>query len=377
MVFDILRAGSGVVRELFLRSDYGSPEEIRPEIANFEKSAKTLRARLIGPEDGLWTIEFTDLEREIRPASGEFERYYFNVKPIFDGRLWDVWSDVGYDVFRKTMDRLVSFLSKLEHAFIPPKFIERIVEERELVHQIRAFSARRDYFRLYVSSNPGIQVIRDWVDLTLKSTNAHRDFEIMVKENRPVGPLVLHSMDLELRRGDAECKVRIASDGFLSQVGRGKRDLYLVMRSRLLRFFEEQDEWVKYMPRVQTEEIEDRERALRFESKKIVQFGKPFLLNLSFELDSQSFLKLKGLFTSNFHQSQFIGTIESEVPDKSFRVRTTDLRGGGDVILGAELGSRTASITPLVTTKIRTLERIYKVVLEKFDVDADLVGPKS
>ena len=377
LVFDILRAGSGVVRELFLRSDYSSPEEIRPEIANFEKAAKTLRVRLVGPEDGLWTVEFTDLEREIRPASGEFERYYFNIKPIFDGRLWDVWSDVGYDVFQKTIDRLVSFLSKLEHAFIPPKFIERIVEERELVHQIRAFSARRDYFTVHVSSNPGTRVVGDSADLRLKSTNASRDFEIMVKKDRPIGPLVLHSMDLELKRGDAECRARIASDGFLSQVGRGERDLYLGLKGHLLRFFEEQDEWVKSMPRVQTEEIEDREHALKFESKKIVQFGKPFVLNLSFELDRERLLKLRGLFTSNFHQSQFIGTIEREVPDKSFTVRTTDLRGGGDAILGAELGSRTASITPLVTTKIRTLERIYKVVLEKFDVDADLVGPKS
>lgn len=43
----------------------------------------------------------------------------------------------------------------------------------------------------------------------------------------------------------------------------------------------------------------------------------------------------------------------------------------------AEVGSSTSSIVPLISSKIRTLERIYKVVQEKFDVDAVLVPPKT
>jgi len=375
MVFDILSA-PGVVKEAFFRSEYSTPEDIRPEIANFEKSAKTLRARLIGPEDGLWTIEFTDLERELRPATGDFEKYYFNVKPIFDGRLWAVSSNVTRQVFQRTMDRLVSFSSKLEHAFIPPRFIEEISGDPD-VNQVLAFTARRDYFTVHVSANPGVQVTEDVADLSLKSSNARHDYEVLVKKDRPVGPLMLYSMDLKVKRRDAECRVRIASDGFLAQIGRGERDLYLHMRSRIIRFFEEQDGWIKFIPAVETEEIEDAAHRFRFKSKKVVQFGKPFLLSFSFELDRVSLLKLKGLFTSGFHRSQFIGTVESETPDKAFTVRTTDLRGGGDAMLTAEVGSERASVTPLITTKIRTLERIYKVVREKFDVDAGFIAPKS
>ena len=375
MVFDVLNA-PGVLREAFFRSEYSSPEDIRPEIANFEKSARTLRARLIGPEDGLWTLEFTDLEREVRPATGDFEKYYFNVKPIFDGRLWDVRSNVSRQIFRKTMDRLVSFSSKLEHAFIPPKFIEELSADSE-VNRVLAFAACRDYFTVQVSANPGIRVAEDVADLALKSTNAGHDYEVLVKKERPVGPLLLHSMDLVMKRKENECRVRIATDGFLAQIGRGERDLYLHMRNRIVQFFEEQDGWVKFMPTVEPEEKEDAAHALKFRSKRVVQFGKTFLLTFGFELNKMHLLKLKGLFTSNFHRSQFIGTVENEVAEKSFIVRTSDLRGGGDAIVTAEVGSSTSSIVPLISSKIRTLERIYKVVQEKFDVDAVLVPPKT
>jgi hypothetical protein len=184
-------------------------------------------------------------------------------------------------------------------------------------------------------------------------------------------------MGLKLKQRDAECRLRIASDGFLLQIGRGDRDLYLHMRDRIVQFFEEQDRWIKFIPQVETEEIEDRTQELMFRSKKVIQFGKQFILTFSFELDNAKLLKLKGLFTSNFHNSQFIGSIENEIPDKAFMVRTTDLRGGGDAMLSAEVGSNRASITPLVTSRIRTLERLYRVVQEKFDVDASLVPPQS
>lgn len=375
MFYDTLETPSGVVRELFLRSDYSSPEEIRPEIANFEKSTKILKARLIGPENNRWVLEFTDLEREVGTGTGEFEKYYFNVRPIFEGRLWDVSSNVAYQIFQRTINRLVSFSSKLEHAFIPPKFIEQIANDRRLAHQVLAFSAGRDYFAVHVSANPGTQFIGDLADLRLKSTNASYDFEILVKKDRPVGALLLHSMDIELKHEDTECSVRIASDGFICQIGRGDRDLYLNVRDRLIRFFEEQDRWLKFIPQVQIEHIEAKEQGLEFTSKKVSQFGKPFLLTLSFEPDNLQLLKLKGLFTSNFHGSGFIGTVEME-DDMTFTVRTTDLNGGGDLMIEAKLGSKTVSIVPLTTTKIRTLERAYKIILEKFDVDADLLEPK-
>ncbi len=321
-------------------------------------------------------MEFKDLQREVKPATGEFETYFFNVKPIFGGGLWEVSSSAGRDIFRKTIDRFVSFSSKLEHAFIPPRFIEELSKEENPVDRILAFSAGRDYFTLHVSPNPGLEIVGDSADLRLKSTNAGRDFQVLVKKSRPVGPLLLDYMDFKLKEGSSECKIRIASDGYLSQIGRGDQELYYRIRERVLQFFEGQDKWTKFIPRVEREEVSDAKKVTSFKSKKPTQFGKPFLVEFNFHLDKISLLKLKGLFTSNFHGSQFIGTVENEVQDRSFVVRTSDLRGGGDAMLRAEIDSSLASVIPLMTTKIRTLERIYRVLLEKFDVDSELTAPK-
>lgn len=378
MSLDFLMAHPGPIRELFLRSEYDTPEQIRPEIPNFEKSAKTLRLRLMSSEGNLWTLEFTDLEREIMPATGNFEKYYFNIRPIFNGRLWDVISAQPIrPTFERTIDRFVAFSSNLEHAFIPPKFIEQVAAEHEIVDQVMAFTASRDYFTVHVSPNPGPYISGvDSSELRLKSSNASHDYEILVKTNRPIGPLVLSDMDLRLKRGKDECRLRINSHGYLSQVGRGERELYSDVRNRLMKFFEEQDGWVKFLPTSEKEEFRDIEHELSFKSTK-VHFGRAFQLRFSFALDENSLLKLKGLFTSNFHASQFIGTVETEIPEKSFRIRSSDLNGGGDAIVAAQVGSAIAYITPLVNTRIRTLERIYKTILNKFDVDADLVGPRS
>jgi hypothetical protein len=154
MSVDIYAAPAGVMRGTYLRSDYTSPDELRQDLPNFEKTARTLRLSLIGPERELWTLKFTDLQREIEPATGTFEEYYFNIATLFEGRLWEIRSHQPREIFNRTVYRLVAFSSKLEHAFIPPKAMEKLMEEYGTSQELLGFSAKRDYFSVSVTKNP-------------------------------------------------------------------------------------------------------------------------------------------------------------------------------------------------------------------------------
>jgi hypothetical protein len=375
MAFDLYAMPHAPVRALFLRSDYASPDEIRPELPNFEKFCKTIRVSLQGPSNKkLWFLKFTDLEKKIEPGTGRFEEYYFNLLTLHDGRLWEIYSDQPREIFAKTVYRLIDFSSKLEHVFIPPNFIHELMEKYGDSQEMTSFSAKRDYFKLTIT-NPKLIPIRDFASLRYKSANVPRDYQILVIKDRPVGPLMLNSADLLIRSGQKKCKIRINIEGFLSQVGKGDWKIYMDVREKLLQFLEKQEGWKKYFPKIETEEIEDEEKGIIIRSKKIVQVGRPFVIKLSSNFDVSSLSKFKVLFTSNIRESQFVGSVEKETPDEAFMIKTTDLRGGGDALITAEIGKSDVIISPTATTSIRTLERIYRVILEKFDVDAIFVGP--
>jgi hypothetical protein len=80
----------GVVKEIFVWSDFDSPTELRDEwLLPFESAMKTIRINMSGPINNEWTLKFTDLERPIG-TEGNFEQYIYRLQTHCEGRLWEL-----------------------------------------------------------------------------------------------------------------------------------------------------------------------------------------------------------------------------------------------------------------------------------------------
>jgi hypothetical protein len=196
-------------------------------------------------------------------------------------------------------------------------------------------------------------------------------------EKRPVGPLMLTSADIKITYHSSEkrtCRIRINIDGRLSQVQRGDKDIFLEVRNRVLNFLSKKSEEVLYsIPVSQIETVEDQKTGTKIISKKIIQQSKPILIKLSREIDVSDYNKIIGLFTRNFRQSNFFGTIERQ-SDSLCLVRATSADGAGDALVEIPLAKDTIFIHPQPTTTPRTVDHIYRSILEKLDVDSIFVA---
>jgi hypothetical protein len=96
---------------------------------------------------------------------------------------------------------------------------------------------------------------------------------------------------------------------------------------------------------------------------------------LSKPLDDKEYEKLKRIFVSNAKKSGFSGIVEDEIEKVSFVVRSTDMKGGGDIMITSKVGEKTITLDPLPSTTIRCLEKLYRIIIEKFDAKALLIEP--
>lgn len=362
----------GVIKEIFVWSELGSPNELRKEwLPQFEAAMKTLLVELREPINKEWTLKFTDLERSTK-TPGVYEESIFHVQTHLNDMLWEIYT-LESPRFKRTIDSLIRYVPKLGYALFPPSFIKNLMESYNPYQELMAFKAQRDYFSIEVG-NPHEKIRRNFADLSFKSSNVPEDFVTLV-EKRPVGPLMLTSTDMKITYHSSEertCRVRINIDGRLSQVQKGDKDIFLEVRNRVLNFLSKKSEEVLYsIPVSQMETVEDPKTGTKIISKKIIQQPKPILIKLGKEIDVNDYNKIIGLFTRNFRQSNFFGTIEKQ-SDSLCLVRTTGADGAGDALVEISLAKDTVFIHPQPTTTPRTVDRIYHIILEKLDVDSIL-----
>lgn len=367
----------GVIKELFVWSDLNSPDDLREEyLPKFEAATKTLLVELRGPfAENEWVLKFTDLQRPTR-MEGVFEEVSFNIHPHLNGQLWEIFTLESAPRFRRTINALIQFIPKLDYVLIPPSFIKNLMKAYDPHQKLVQFRAQRDYFSIEVG-NPHETLRRDFADLKYKSANVPDDFVALVV-NRPVGPLLLTSADIVISYGFSRTKssrIRLEIDGKLRQIQRGDKDIYREVRGKVLNFLIENfEEITKNIPASHVDEFKDSETGIRIVSKRILQQSSPILVELSREISDADYLRLEGLFTKNFRQSRFLGYVERENPKSSCLICTTDMLGGGDAMIQIEIKKDNLQIHPVPTTTIRTINRIYYTLLEKFDVDSILVG---
>jgi len=364
----------GVIKEIFVWSELGSPNELRKEwLPQFEAAVKTLRVDLKGPIDDEWILKFTDLERPTQ-TPGVYEESIFHVRAHFNDTLWEIYT-LERPRFGRTIDSLIRFVPKLGYTLFPPSFIKNLMESYDPYQELMTFKAQRDYFSIEVG-NPHEKIRRNFADLSYKSSNVPEDFVTLV-EKRPVGPLMLTSADIKITYHSSEertCRIRINIDGRLSQVQRGDKDIFLEVRKRVLNFLSKKSEEVLYsIPVSQIETVEDPKSGTKIISKKIIQQSKPILIKLRKEIDRSDYNKIIGLFTRNFRQSNFFGAIEKQ-SESLCLVRTTGADGAGDALVEIPLAKDTIFIHPQPTTTPRTVDRIYRTILEKLDVDSILAA---
>lgn len=362
----------GVIKEIFVWSELSSPDELRKEwLPQFEAAIKTLRVDLKSPINNEWIIKFTDLERPTQTPS-VYEESIFNIQTHINGMLWEIYT-LESPRFSRTIDSLIRFVPKLGYSLFPPSFIKNLMESYDPYQELTAFKAQRDYFSVEVG-NPHERIRRNFADLSYKSSNAPEDFVTLI-EKRPVGPLMLTSTDIKITYHSSEertCRIRINIDGRLSQVQRGDKDIFLEVRNRILNFLSKKNEEVlRSIPVSQMETVEDPKTGTKIISKKIIQQSKPILIKLSKEIDVRDYNKIIGLFTQNFRQSNFFGAIEKQSGSLCL-VRTAAADGAGDALVEFQQAKDTVFIHPQPTTTPRTVDHIYRTILEKLDVDSIL-----
>ena len=366
----LLGAEVGVIKEIFVWSDFDSPTELRDQwLLPFESAMKTIRVNMSGPLHDEWTLKFTDLERPVG-TEGDFEQYIYRLQPHCEGKLWELYTYTSPPLHR-TIAPLVKFVPKLGYALFPPNFVKNLLQAYGPNQELTAFKADRDYFSIEVG-NPSEHIRENFAQMSYKSSNVQEDFVTLV-EKKPVGPLLLTSTDLKISYHSSKtrsCKIRIEINGRLGQIGKGDTDIFLETRERILKFLSNQVEKTALStPTSRIETIEDPQSQTKIVSREIIQEPHPVIIKLSGPIDLSIHKKIVGLFTQDMRGSGFFGTIERK-SDSESKVRTTDTQGGGDAILNIQLGKDFLLISPESTTTARIVDRIYHVILEKVDVDS-------
>jgi hypothetical protein len=360
----------GVVKEIFVWSDFDSPTELRDKwLLPFESAMKTIRINMSGPINNEWTLKFTDLERPIG-TEGNFEQYIYRLQTHCEGRLWELYTYSSPPLHR-TIGPLVKFVPKLGYALFPPNFVKDLLQSYGPNRELTAFKADRDYFSIEVG-NPSEHIRENFAEMSYKSSNVQEDFVILV-EKKPVGPLLLTSTDFKITYHSSKvrtCRIRIEINGRLGQVGKGDTEIFQEVRGRALKFLTTQIE--KTLLSTQTDRIEvikDAKSQTEIVSREITQPSLPIIIKLSKPIDLSILKRIVGLFTQDMRKSGFFGNIDWK-SDSESTIRTTDTQGGGDAILNIQLGKDFLLISPISTTTARAVDRIYHVILEKVDVDS-------
>ena len=362
----------GVVKEVFVWSDFDSPTELRDKwLLAFESATKTIRVNMTGPINNEWTLRFTDLEKPLG-TDGNFEQYYYRLQTHCEGRLWELYT-YGSPPLHRTIGPLVKFVPKLGYAIFPPNFIKDLLQSYGPNQELTAFKAGRDYFFIEVG-NPSEHIRENFANMTYRSSNVQEDFVTLV-EKKPVGPLLLTSTDFKVAYHSSKvrtCRIRIEINGKLDQLGRGDTDIFREVRDRVLKFLENQiEKTLLSTPTSRIEVKKDAKSQTEIVSREITQLPQPIVIKLSKPIDTSMQKRIVGLFTQNVRNSSFFGTVEWKSEAEGV-VRTTDAQGGGDAILSIQIGKDFLMISPLLTTTARTVDRIYHVILEKADVDSIL-----
>lgn len=361
----------GNLKSVFLHSDYSTPEEMREDLEKFATARHYIEPSITKIRDGLWQMRLSEEKELIKepPTPVRFDYSFYIITYL---GFWEIHTNVPRDVVDKVIGGLVRFAPKLEFMFIPPEHLISLVKEYE-TDEMLAFIAKREYFTLTKSSS--FKIISDELSLRLRSTpekiwNHYR----RLLDEEVIGPLALKAVQLRITSGQRECKLSITTSGGIYQRS-GSKEIFNDIRQRVIEILEKQTEWVRYFPRVETKVVE--KDGIRIVKPEITQKGASFVLRLSRPLQEKDYEKLKGIFVWNAKKSGFIGNVEDEIRNKSFVVRTTDMKGGGSVLLRAEVGKNDILVDPLPTTTIRCLQKLYRVILEKFDTKARLFEPKE
>jgi hypothetical protein len=364
----------GYVKSLFVHSDHRSPEEMRDELSIFAKMKNFVKVDLSKMNEELWQLRLTE-EVEIeepRPVKWEVVHHFYI---ILHGGIWEFHTNERRDIIRKAIEGLIEFSPKLEYKFIPPDEIISLAKEYE-ADELLAFTAKREYFEL-VRASSELKAVGDEVGIRLRSTPERIwDHYHTLVEEEAIGPLSIGAVRLRITMEDRSCVLWINTLGQILQAG-GVRDIFYDVRDRLLSLFDNQMRWELYIPIVEPQVFEDKKKGIVIRGERVIRRGRPFSIRLSKPFEEKEIVKLKGIFTQNIKKSGFIGVVEEEIEKKSLLIRTTEMLGGGDAIIIATVGKDKLIIEPQPTTTLRVLEKIYKVILEKFDTKAVFIEPKA
>jgi hypothetical protein len=365
---------SGYLKSLFILSDYKSPEEMEEDISRFAKTRHFIETSIQKINEEVWRLIFVE-EVEVKETVPRKVLFSYTFHIILHGQIWEFHTNERGWIVDRILRGLIEFLPKLEHKFVPPFRVMSLAKEYE-TDELLAFTAKRDYFSLERASSE-FKVVGDEVNLTLRSTpeKIWDHYHVLVEEE-PVGPLSIGSIQMRIILGDKTCNLWINTSGEILQTA-GSREIFFDVRERLLNSFEQEMKWEKYIPLIESRIVEDKEKAITIRGPKVWQKGRPFFVRLSKPFKSEEYEKLKGIFILNARKSGFVGVVEQEEKDRFFVARTTDTKGGGDAMITANVGHTDITIDPLPFTKIRTLEKIYRIILEKFDAKALLVEPQG
>lgn len=344
---------------------------MKEDLEKFARTRRYIEPSIIQIKDGLWQMRLSEEKELIKepPTVVRFD-YLFYIIPYLG--FWEIHTNVSRDVVDKVIEGLVRFAPKLEFMFIPPEDLISLVKRYE-TDEMLGFAAKREYFSLMTSSS--FKIVNDELSLRLRSTpeKIWNHYRKLVDEE-VIGPLALKAVNLRISSGQRECKLSITTLGGIYQRS-GSKEIFNNIRQCVIEILEKQVERVKYLPQIETKVIE--KEGVRIVKPEIIQKGATFILRLSKPLEESDYEKLKGIFIWNARKSGFIGNIEDEIKNRSFVIRTTDTKGGGSILLRAEVGRNDILIDPLPTTTLRCLQKLYRVILEKFDTKAKLFEPKE
>jgi len=361
----------GYVKSIFSYADYDLPEDMQDDLLKFAKTRNLIEAGIERISEFLWRMRVVEEVQVQEPEPRKIHRRY-NFYIIHHGRFWEFHTNErrsGYII----VIRLINFLPKLDFKFLPPDAIMSLAKTYEL-DDLLAFSAKRDYFSFAQASE--LRMISDDVGVMLRSSpgNIWDHYHKLVEEE-PIGPLSVETVNIRVPSGQKTCTMWINTSGQILQTA-GDRDIFYEIREKVLQIFNAQAKWENYIPVVETQVVRDEEKRVTIRGEKFLRRGRRFAIELSKPIEERDYEKLKGLFIYNVKESGLVGIVEDEIMEKSFVTRTTGMKGGGDVVLTANVGRNDIVVDPQPSTTLRIIEQVYKAILEKFDTKATLVEPE-
>lgn len=276
-----------------------------------------------------------------------------NFYVVMTGSIWAIYTIAARWVVDRSINRILLHSPQVSGVWLPPPVLQRIAESYGGSKNIYSFTSKFSPFMEDIEQGIEGLTVRLW---GRKASNHMQEFdeEYNAKPSRISFDIVTSNPGV--------AKVAVASEGYVL-LDSGELSAFAAVAN-------------SYDGIVQEITKQLAERGTKSEliqtgvfTNTAYHLGRPLIINLSKPLGSDAVLVLKEMFTKGDLRTRFAGYVDHE--DAGFlSINAVDLTNRDGLVNIRNTDGKTLNVTLLGEDNPRTLQRVYRLIVDYFDPNA-------